>query len=158
MLILTAVIGIAVITLLSLYAWHLTHKVRQVEAEQQAQAATAEQQLRRHQQGLVQDVRFLARAILSDQCDITEGVLRLHHIISGLDPLVWQHDKLTVLRTFHEQVADMPILDAYKKLAPKQQFAIDTRRIHLEGEYKASIEHALGWLVEFKFPDLVLLH
>ncbi|MDP2504752.1 MULTISPECIES: DUF2489 domain-containing protein [unclassified Oceanobacter] len=158
MMILIAVVGIAIIAALSVYAWRLTRQVKRIEAEQQAEAAAAEQQLRDYQHSLVQDVRFLARAVLSEQCDITEGVLRLHHTIKGLDPTVWQHENLAVLRMFHEQVADMPILDAYKKLPPKQQFAIDKRRLTLEDEHKAAIEHALKWLVEFRFPGLTLLH
>ena len=51
----------------------------------------------------------------------------------------------------------MPILDAYRALTPKQQFALDKKRFQLEEANKPAIERELHWLVEYRFPQVTLL-
>lgn len=77
--------AVAIILALSAYALHLVLALKTVKAEQQAAQALAEQKLRDQQLTLIEDIRFVSRAMLANQCDITEGVLRLHFLINSLD-------------------------------------------------------------------------
>lgn len=151
-------IGIAIIFGLAFYAWSLSQQVKQQEQRQQQDMVKADNQLRQKQRELQQDISFVARAVLAEQCDITEGVMRIQYLLSGLDPEVWNRDELTTLRRHYDETKHMPILDDYKKLDKKQQFQLDRQRWTLESEHKTAIEQELHWLVEYHYPNVTLLH
>src|SRR5690606_40079013 len=75
----TCALPILIIAALAYYAWHLTAKVKNLQQTQQDEAAQAELHLRNRQLELLQDIRFIARAVLAEQCEITEGVLRIQY-------------------------------------------------------------------------------
>lgn len=150
--------GIVIILGLAAYAWRLSQQVKQQQQRQQQEMAAAADQLREKQRELQQDISFVARAVLAEQCEITEGVMRIHHLLSGLDPDVWHGSELTTLRRHYDKTQHMPILDAYKKLDKKQQFQIDKQRWGLESEHKAAIELELQWLVAYQYPNVTLFH
>ena len=146
-----------IIAALAGYALHLTRQVKQMEAAQKAEEAQAELQLRRYQEELVKDIRFIAMSVVQQQCDITEGVLRTQYMIRGLDPAVWEMNELENIRRHYDATRDMPILDAYKALTPKQQFALDKERLRLEEENKIPVEREFRWLATYTFPQVTLL-
>ena len=149
--------ALIIIAALAYYAWHLTTKVKKLHQAQQEEQAQAELQLRNRQLELLQDIRFIARAVLAEQCEITEGVLRIQYLISALDPDAWQLDELATLRQHHEATAGMPILDAYKALPKKEQFRLDRERWSLEEHHKPAVQRELQWLVSYRFPAVTLL-
>lgn len=83
--------------------------------------------------------------------------MRLHYLVTALDPVTWQASELTAVRSHHSATSDMPILEAYKALTPKQQFAIDKKRLTLEEDNQASIRQELKWLCRHQFPNVTLL-
>lgn len=158
----TAVIlyGCATLLLIGLGAyaarlWYLVWQQQQAAHQQQIQQANA---LRQHQLGLLEDINFLARSVLSEQCEITEGILRLHHIIHGLEPAVWELEELSTVRAHYEATQAMPILAAYKALSKQQQFRLDNERWALEEANKAAIQRELTWLLSYPFPTVTLIH
>ncbi|WP_221798279.1 DUF2489 domain-containing protein [Oceanobacter mangrovi] len=158
MLIALTLLGVVIIAALGWYAWHLTRQVKTMEAAQLAEQQKAEQQLRQRQHELVKDIRFLCSSVITEQCEITEGVMRIHYLVQALDPACWATDELATMRLFHGEVGGMPILDDYKKLTPKEQFKIDKQRLELEATHKEAIHKELQWLVSFEFPAVFLLH
>lgn len=149
--------ALIIIAALAYYAWHLTTKVKKLHQAQQEEQAQAELQLRNRQLELLQDIRFIARAVLAEQCEITEGVLRIQYLISALDPDAWQLDELATLRKHHEATSAMPILEAYKALPKKEQFRLDRERWSLEEHHKPAVQRELQWLVSYRFPSVTLL-
>lgn len=151
------ILGLLIIALLAGYAWHLTRKVNAVKQRQQEEEAQAALQLRNRQLDLLQDIRFIARSVLDEQCEITEGVLRIQYLLSALDPTVWEQDELRAVRSHYQSTASMPILDAYKQLPRKEQFKLDQQRWALEKENQPVIERELRWLVSYSFPAVTLI-
>ncbi len=149
--------ALIIIAALAYYAWHLTTKVKKLHQAQQEEQAQAELQLRNRQLELLQDIRFIARAVLAEQCEITEGVLRIQYLISALDPDAWQLDELATLRKHHEATSAMPILEAYRALPKKEQFRLDRERWSLEEHHKPAVQRELQWLVSYRFPAVTLL-
>lgn len=149
--------ALLIILVLGGYAYHLLQKVKQVNVAKEKEQTEAELQLRRHQEELVSDIRFVSRSMIQQQCDITEGVLRIQHMITGLDPHVWQLTEITTIRTHYDATKNMPILNAYKALTPKERFQLDKQRLQLENDNKTIIEKELRWLVDYAFPQVTLL-
>src|SRR5690554_3101152 len=152
------VLGTAIILALAGYAWYLFSKVRTLRKEQAAATHASEEKIKEFQQELIQDLRFIARAVLAEQCEITEGVIRIHFLISKLDPDAWLHESLSTTRQFYAATLDMPILDAYKALSKQEQFTLDNERFRLEKEHKDAIYKEFKWLVAFDFPAVKLVH
>lgn len=142
------------------YAAYLATQLKQakqlLEQRQQQAAANAEQKLLAFQQELIKDIHFIARAVLSEQCEITEGVLRLHYLINALDRPTWEHSALTTLRMHYQATRDMPILEAYQALSKQEQFALDNQRYRLEAEHKEALNKELTWLLAHNFPNVLL--
>ena len=151
------VIGAVIIAGLGWYAWHLTRQVKALEKRRREEQAEAELYLRNKQLELVGDIRFIANSVLQQQCEITEAVLRLHYLISTLEPEVWHSHELATVRKHHEATREMPILDAYKALTKKEQFRLDNQRYALEEEHKLAVERELRWLAAYHFPSVTLI-
>jgi maltodextrin utilization protein YvdJ len=151
------VLAVIIIAALSTYAVYLTRKVKAVEQRQAEEEAEAALNLRNKQLELVSDIRFIARSVLEAQCEITEGVLRLHYLIQALDPDTWHQDELATVRQHYGATSAMPILDAYKQLSKKEQFQLDKQRLTLEDQHKNAIERELKWLVTHSFPTVTLI-
>ena len=150
--------GLLVIGVLGWHAWALTQKVKAAEQKHLEEEALAAANLRAHQKELINDIHFVARSVIADQCEITEGILRLQYLINGLDPDAWLNRELVICRKHYEAVQNMPILDAYQQLSKKDQFKLDQRRWRLEEEHKSDIQRELEWLSKYTFPNVTLLH
>ena len=96
------VLAVTIIAGLSLYAWRLTRQVSAMKQAQQDEEAAGELHLRQHQEELVGDIRFIARAVIAGQCEITEGVLRTHYLLHGLDAEVWAREELHMIRNHYD--------------------------------------------------------
>ncbi len=151
-------IAVAIVAGLAGYAWTLTRRVKDMQQRQQQEEVAAAEALRNKQLELMNDVQFVARAVIAEQCEITEGVLRIHYLVQALDPAIWGMDELATMRSHHQQTSDMPILDDYKKLDKREQFRLDKQRWQLEQQHKAAIVRELEWLVAYRFPNVTLLH
>lgn len=156
-ILLLSVLAIAIIAGLSFYAWRLTRQVNALQVAQREEEAAGELNIRQHQEELVNDIRFIARAVVAGQCEITEGVIRTHYLLHGLDADVWAREELNMIRNHFDATRDMPILQAYKELSRKEQFALDSRRLKLEEKHKAAIEREFRWLNSYSFPQVTLL-
>lgn len=153
-----AALGGLIILLLAGYALYLWGKLRTLKKEQNEEADLAEAKIKDFQNELIHDVRFIARAMLQEQCEITEGVMRIQFLISKLDPEVWLNEHLSITRQFYAFTCNMPILDAYQALSKQEQFKLDNERFRLEHQHKDAIHKELQWLVAFEFPAVTLVH
>ena len=156
------ILFLALIIVLGLtgYAAYLATQLKQakqtLQQRQQEAAAAAEQTLAEFQQQLIADIHFMTRAVLTEQCEITEGVLRLHYLINALDHPTWEHSALPTLRAHYAATSTMPILDAYKALSKQEQFALDNQRYRLEENHKEALWGELNWLLNHQFPNVIL--
>lgn len=146
-----------VIAALALYAISLQRQLNDARQAQHLQDDLALKNLGEHQQQLIDDIRFVIRAMLAEQCEITEGVLRLNYLILSLDPDVWEEDALPTLRLHYQQSKAMPIMDAYRALSKQQQFELDNQRFQHENDNKEALMQELRWLLEYPFPNVTLL-
>ncbi len=155
-------LAIMIIIGLASYAAYLLIKLKKhkaIIAQRQEQAILeGEQQWRQQQLELIKDIKFLSNSVLQDQCEITEGVLRLQYNINRLDPELWVVNELTVLREFYDQVKGMPILDDYKALNKRDRMKLDKERWDLELKHKQDVFVSLKWILTYDFPRITRLH
>lgn len=148
------ILALTIIGLLGAYALYLQiklkqHKTKLAQEEQEAQAKLLE-----FQQNLIEDIRFIAKAMIQKQCDLTEGVLRVHNLINRLDENIWNNPQLKQTQLYYAQCSDMPILEAYKQQTKQQKMQQDLKRVKLEQQYEQSILNEMSWLNTYSFDEL----
>lgn len=120
------------------YAARLWLKIyRQNRQIKQAQAVRFER--------IFESVEIIAKAMLSEQCDLSEGVLRLKPL---LDVLGKPLNRFAAMWALFETVQDMPILEARKQLKRNERMKFDLEREAKEVELAEQIKTELAVLLE----------
>ena len=149
----TILISIAatILVVLSAIAAHYLVKLRKVKTAEQKQIKQNQEAWLKHKNELVKDIQFIANSMLQEQCEITEGCLRIGYLI----PRVVESDdiKSTIKHIFehHSLTANMPIKEAYKALSRKEQFKLDSQRLTLEAKNKNGVLEDCKTLLNYSF-------
>jgi len=146
---------IIVIALAATAAYYLI-KLKQARRIQRKAIADGEAAWRKKQEEIASDIRFIANAMVQEQCEITEGCMRLTVLMDRLDENLRFQPEYTAIRAHFEATAHMPTHDTYKALKPKQRFALDKERFELEEKNKQSVLKDAKILVTQKFKALEL--
>lgn len=126
---------LAILILLSLtaYAISLFWKLHQ-QKQQLQQAKNA------RYQRVIESIEIIAKAMETEQCGLSEGVLRLKPLLDVLGKKLSQFPAMWAL---FEVVQDMPILDARKQLKRNERMKFDLERESKEAELDAQIKSEL---------------
>lgn len=131
------VLAALIILSMAAYAARLWLKIyRQNSQIKQAQAVRFER--------ILESVEIIAKAMLSEQCDLSEGVLRLKPL---LDVLGKPLNRFSAMWALFETVQDMPILEARKQLKRNERMKFDLEREAKEVELSEQIKEELGVLL-----------
>lgn len=132
------VLAALIILSMAAYAARLWLKIyRQNSQIKQAQAVRFER--------IFESVEIIAKAMLSEQCDLSEGVLRLKPL---LDVLGKPLNRFAAMWALFETVQDMPILEARKQLKRNERMKFDLEREAKEVELAEQIKTELAVLLE----------
>lgn len=126
------------------YAFSLFMKLRQQNlALQQAKNARFVR--------VCESLEIIAKAMLADQCDFSEGVLRLKPL---LDVIGKKLSVFPAMWALFQVVEDMPILDARKELKRNERMKLDLEReakvAELESQIKDELRQLLDVIDQFK--------
>lgn len=131
---------LAILILLSMagYAFSLWWKLHQ-QKKQIKQAKMT------RYQSIIESIDIIARAMLSEQCDLAEGVLRLKPL---LDVLGKKLSAFSAMWELYQVVEDMPILDERKNLKRNERMRLDLEREAKEAELAEQIKEELQQLLD----------
>lgn len=138
-----AALALLIIAGLSGYAWSLWREVKRREAFR------AEEVRRAHEQCL-EGLDAVARAMLSEQVDITEGALRCKVMLDIIDPRLVERDAFRVFAEVHARTSHLHTHSARQALSPRERFQEDKQRLAVEDELKPSALVAARAVLEFK--------
>ncbi|WP_431023290.1 DUF2489 domain-containing protein [Halomonas sp. H5] len=128
---------------LSGYAWSLWREVKRREAFR------ADELRRAHEQCL-EGLDAVARAMLSEQVDITEGALRCKVMLEIIDPRLIEREDFRVFGEVHARTAHLHTHSARQALSPRERFKEDKERLAVEDELKVSALAAAKAILVFK--------
>ncbi|MGS0675363.1 DUF2489 domain-containing protein [Shewanella sp. 125m-1] len=148
------VLGVLIIAALTAYATYLLiqvrkQKQRQLKREQeQAQAAKAKSD------ELLDNIRYIATAMLQERCELSEGVMRIAKLFQliGMAELVESQYPATFAH--FDVIKAHPIKEQRKSLDKQQRMKLDYARMRSEGELEAKILEEAKLLSEFKSESL----
>ncbi|MBL4799955.1 MAG: DUF2489 domain-containing protein [Oleispira sp.] len=151
-----------IIILLTIYAAYLRI---QLKSKQQAaqikddeERTLAQENLDKRNNKIITDIRFIAQSLVTKQCEITEGVLRIHHLADALDTDIMQQQAFTTLHQHFNACKSMAIKDTYKALTKKQRFQQDQQRLRLEQENTKAVLAEAQLIIQYSFDNLKNLH
>ncbi|QIM67817.1 coproporphyrinogen III oxidase [Mannheimia granulomatis] len=146
-------IVLAALILISLagYAIHLMLKLRIQKRREKALLEEAKQAQKERYLRILESIDVIAKAMMSEQCDLSEGVLRLKPLLDVLGRKLSQY---TAMWALYQVVENMPILDERKKLKRNERMKLDLEReakeVELESDIKIECYQLLQDIEEMK--------
>ncbi len=98
-----------------------------------------------------ESVRIISGAMLRDDCDISEGSIRLVNLLTAIpisEPRDWSV-QYPSLYDFYGKIKHMPIMDARKTLTKKERMKLDSERLGYEALMGEKIKTEIADLVTF---------
>jgi Protein of unknown function (DUF2489) len=143
--------AVAIVIALSVYAARLLSKVatqqKAVAAEQQAQQRVIDQR----NDKIADSIRLIAKAIVEQQCELSEGAIRISRLLETLHQLGDANypSQYPSLHELDRRLAAYPTHQAYKALKRQDRMRFDVERAKWELELKASIKQECSQLLQF---------
>lgn len=157
-----AIIASLIVLSLALYALYLHFQVKtQQKIAQQNEAEErliAQENLTKRNNNIIKDIRFIAQALVAEQCELTEGVLRIHHLADAIDSDLMLQQEFAAIHQHFIACKSMAIKDAYKALTKKQRFQQDQQRFRLEQACNDDVMDEAKLLIQYAFDNLKNLH
>ncbi|WP_350628321.1 DUF2489 domain-containing protein [Pseudoalteromonas sp. CAL260-MNA-CIBAN-0059] len=155
--ILALFVGAAIIVGLAFYAGQLLYKLsaqKKLIAKKQAeqQQKLKQSRLKRNAK-LADSIYLIARAMHEQQCEFSEGCLRIWVLMSqyGFEDEQDLTTKYSGIYKMYQVVKEMPTHDARKKYTKKEIFKLDTARWRAEEAHKDEIiADCAKIIIEFK--------
>lgn len=132
------VLAALIVAALAFYAGMLLWQLQQQTKQQQQQLLMAQQQKAEKQRYLTESIILICRAMLEQQCELSEGALRVWVLLDHLVP-ERQPDPVSSYPGLHQMyqvVKDMPTHEARKQQSKQQIFNQDKIRLAAEQELK----------------------
>ncbi|MCC4263396.1 DUF2489 domain-containing protein [Oceanimonas baumannii] len=144
-----ALAGGVIIVVLAVYAGILLARLRQ-------QTQFRQQAITRRNERILESVRVIALAVKEDQCNLSEGAIRLTNLLNALQfdqPRNFAED-YPGLYDLYDRVKELPTHEARKQLKRNERMKQDLQRAGHEGELEATIKTEVERLVSLELPGL----
>ena len=126
------ILAALIIAGLAFYAGRLLYLLRQ-QRQRQAEAIAA------RNTKLLDSIHIIARAMLEEQCDFSEGAIRICNLLDHLHPHQPYQQTFPTLFTLFERVKDMPTHEARQALSKTERRQQDRQRQGWEQELAGGI-------------------
>ena len=145
------IIAALIVISLAVYAGNLLSQLATQKKTQTAQLIVQEQLVFNRNEKIAESIRLIAKAIVEQQCEISEGAIRIarlletfHHIGDGHFPAAYPS-----LHDLDQRLAQFPTHQGYKDLKRQQRMRFDVQRAQWEGELKQLITQECENLLNF---------
>ena len=133
--------GLVIIIVLAYYAgqmlWQLKQQKTEIELKKQ-------QQKNKRIQFIVDSILFIAKAMKAQQCEYSEGVLRICSLLEHYNNEQEVTEDFTIqylgFYQLYEEIKDQPTHSARKQLSKKELREMDYQRLKKEQAFKAQID------------------
>jgi len=150
-----AVVAVIVIVALAFYTGFLLNKIKMQKAQalliEKNQAEFKKQKIQERNDNIVESIRFIAKATMQKQCNVSEAAIRLTVLLETLQlpqPVNITAD-YPALSAMFEKVKDMPTHEERKNHPVKEIKMMDIKREVFEAEMEDEIIKESALLAEF---------
>lgn len=143
------VIALVIVISLAFYAGKLLKQLKQQTLRQEQAKAEQQVALQKHDKKVLDSVVIIVRAMKEDQCDISEGCWRLSVLLDSLKTVQALSKKFPSIFELYEEIKEMPIMEARKKLEKKERMKLDLQRLKAESRLVDAIKQEIEQLHTF---------
>lgn len=133
------ILGFFIIVALSSYATFLILKLKQQKKRQQAEQAEREVTANAKRAQVLDDIRYIATAMIEDRCEISEGVVRIGRLFEILSLSERVAPEFPALFQHFELIKDHPIMEARQALPKQERMKLDLIRMKSEAALEQGI-------------------
>jgi len=144
------ILGFIIIVALSSYATFLILKLKQQKKRQQAEQAEREVTANAKRAQVLDDIRYIATAMIEDRCEISEGVVRIGRLFEILSLSERVAPDYPSLFKHFELIKDHPIMDARQALPKQERMKLDLIRMKSEAALEQGISDDAKKLADYQ--------
>ncbi|EWH10921.1 hypothetical protein DS2_06506 [Catenovulum agarivorans DS-2] len=128
-------VALLILAGLSFYAGELLMQLKQQKQQIEQQR---EQKKQARDNNLIESIQTISHAMESEQCEVSEGALRLAVLFDHLSDAqqVDYVKKYPAIHALNDKIKHFAILEERKKLAKKERMRQDFQRMKAEAEFK----------------------
>lgn len=89
-----------------------------------------------------ESIRILAKAVRDEQCEISEGCIRIVKLCEIID--LQNLKGFDVFNELYQEIKDFPFLEQRESLSKQEKFGQDNKRFAIEQKYEKRIKSACG--------------
>ena len=136
---LLTIIAFVIVVGLSAYATFLLLKLRKQSQAKAKAKQEYQQQMKAKQESVVEDIRYIAAAMLEERCELSEGVVRIARLfeVAMLTERVSSH--YPNLYAHFDCIREHPIMEQRKALEKQERMKLDLVRMKSEAALEAPI-------------------
>lgn len=133
------ILGFFIIVALSSYATYLLLKLQRQKKRQQAALVEREAVANAKRAQVLDDIRYIATAMIEDRCEISEGVVRIGRLFEILSLSERVAPEFPALFQHFELIKDHPIMEARQALPKQERMKLDLIRMKSEAALEQGI-------------------
>jgi len=133
------VIAIAIIGVLAVIAARLQYRVYKLKRAQKEREELQARDASAQRSRINRSIQIIAKAVGRDDITLTEASIRISVLLDSLGVEEPVREEFSAFYQLAEANRHIPILDEWRKLTPKQQFALDQQRLREEAHYQEFI-------------------
>lgn len=144
-------VAVAVIAGLCLYAWTLRKELKRREAYRRAEDARA-------QQNSLENLDYVASALVQEQVDITEGAWRCKVLLEIIDPSLTERSEFQAFAEHYNRTNHLKTHSARQKLTPRERMQEDKERLMVENDMREDVLEAAKQVLKWRAKGSSALH
>lgn len=144
-------VAIAVIVGLGFYAWSLHQEVNRRETYRRDEDARA-------QQNSLENLDYVAGALVQEQVDITEGAWRCKVLLEIIDPSLTGRAEFQAFAEHYSRTRHLKTHSARKQLTARERMQEDKERLMIENEMREAVLEAANAVLDWRSKGLSALH
>ncbi|MCF1426477.1 MAG: DUF2489 domain-containing protein [Shewanella sp.] len=143
------ILGTAIILVLASYAAYLLFKLKKQREKIAKAKAEKQAEANAKREAILDDIRYIAKAMVDDRCELSEGVVRIARLFELLSLSERVAPDYPQLFTHFAVIKDHPIMDARKALPKQERMKLDLQRMKSEAEHEQAILAEARLLAQF---------
>ncbi|CEP35979.1 MULTISPECIES: DUF2489 domain-containing protein [unclassified Halomonas] len=144
-------VAIAVIVGLCIYAWGLRKEVSRREAYRRDEDARA-------QQNSLENLDYVASALVQEQVDITEGAWRCKVLLEIIDPSLTERAEFKAFLDHHSRTKHLNTHSARQQLTARERMQEDKERLMVENDMREAVLEAARAVLKWRAQGKNALH
>ena len=137
-----------IVFVLSTYLGFLINKIRIQKKISQIQQQELDQLRAQREASIKESISILARAVINQQCEVSEGCLRIKKLLE-LIHIDINTNEIDAIEKMYDEIKDFAYLDARDALTKQEKFQQDNKRFKIEEKYQESVKQACQELLSY---------